>query len=1100
MKKLATQLIWLRSLQKPKQVLTTVALLGFAFLLISFKALSQITIHAVNAPIETIFKTIEKQSDYVFFYKSNLKNIKVTVDAINAPVKNVLNECFRNLPFKYKIVDKTIVITEVAETTKTTPAMTLETPVQNEVIGRVSDSTGAALQGVSVVVKGQSGGTMTDANGHYKVNVDDPNAVLVFSYVGMVQVEVPVSERKVINVTMIALPAIADEVILTGFFRKNKSSYTGSAATFTGEELKKVAPTNVFEAISMLTQGLSITEKNNLGSNPNAIPEILVRGVTSFANNSQSVNQPLIVRDGTIINIQDLYDMDINEIATVTILKDASAAALYGAKAANGVIVIERNKMAASKMKVIYNFTGSMQFPDFGGYDILNSKDKLEYEKLAGLYTSANHQTQQSLDSLYNVRLMDVNRGVFTDWMSKPSRIGYSQDHSLRLTGGAGNTRYELNARYGNVEGVMENDFRKRYGLGFALEYNTTSGLTFTNRTRLAQTNIRYSPYGSFSTYTKMNPYDRTHDSFGELYKTLSWDHNNPLYEASLGSFSKAMNNSLSNDFDLRWKMSNRFIVTSHLNFTLNGGNTQMYTSPLSGAYKNVLDLSKRGSLSLGNNNGLTYSGNVVVSYNERLPKQSMLIANLGGNFNRMDLKSASYSGVGFYADALRSINFASSYPTGGAPGGYQDLNADVGAFLNTNYIFRNRYYFDGVYQVSGSSKFGANNRYSQFWSAGLGWNLHNESFLNYDWLNILKLRASTGYTGKVSFDSYQALTTYRYNIALNYLNGIGAIPVTIGNPDLTWERTMNYNAGIDVSLWARRVNFSADFYIRKTNDLLIDKTFPPSTGTTIGKENLGEIENKGFEFKLDGYVIKSRDWNLQLGTNLTHNSNKILKISDALKARNEANNNTNSVEPLPQFQEGQSTTALKVVRSAGIDPATGKEVFIKLNGERTFVFDPADKVVVGDLLPKLYGNIFSIVSYKRFTAAAYFRFLYDQYIYNTTLATKVEGSDPKYNADYRVFNDRWKNPGDIALYRDIADQSLPYQTTRFVEKENTFSLARLNLSYELDKNKFKKLGVEKASVGVSINDMFRLSTVRIERGTDYLFSRGFDINLNIIF
>lgn len=966
--------------------------------------------------------------------------------------------------------------------------------------GKVTDITGAPLQGVSVVVQEQNKGTMTDDRGNYHLTGIRKSATLVFSHVGMLVKTEPVNGREVVNITLEPLPVTTDDIVVTGFFKKNKASYTGSALTFTGEQLKSVAPTNVFEALTMLTPGLTVTENNSLGSNPNAIPDILVRGVTSFANNDQTVNQPLIVRDGTIISVRDLYDMDINEIATITILKDASAAALYGARAANGVIVIERNKLTSGKMKVIYNFVGSMQFPDFSGYNLLEPKDKLEYERLAGLYTSTDHLRQQSLDSLYNVRFMDINRGVNTDWMSKPSRIGISNDHSIRLAGGAGNARYELNARFGNVEGVMKGDFRKRYGLGFALEYNTPSGFTFTNRTYLSRTAIQYSPYGSFSSYTKMNPYDRVYDDFGQFRKTLSWDMNNPLYEASLGSFSKAMTQNLSNDFDMRWRMSTRFTLTSHINFLLNGGNTEMYTSPLSGVYKNITDLSQRGSLSMTNNNGLTYSGNVVLNYNEALPKQSLLTANLGGNLNHTNNKYSSFSGIGFYADALRSINFASSYPIGGAPGGSQDLNADVAGFLNLNYLFRNRYYFDGVYQISGSSKFGANNRYSHFWSAGLGWNLHNEEFLKNDWLDIFKLRVSTGYTGKVSFAPYQALTTYRYNIDLNYLNGIGAIPITIGNPDLRWERTMNYNAGADISILKRRINLSADVYLRKTTDLVIDKTIPPSAGATIGKDNLGEIENKGIEIKLDGYVIQGKEWNWQLGANITHNRNKILKISNALKATNDRNNALNTLAPLPQFQEGESTTALKVVRSAGIDPATGKEVFIKLNDDRTFVFDPADKVVVGDLQPKVLGTFYSVLSYKRFTAATYFRFFYDQYIYNTTLASKVEGSNPMFNADYRVFDSRWKKPGDIALYRDIADQSLPYQTTRFVQKENTLTLSRFNLSYELGQQWLKKIRANKASVGVSMNDIFRLSTVQIERGTDYLFSRGFDLNLNIIF
>lgn len=1066
--------------------------------LMSFKAQGQITMKALNAPIESILKDIERQTDYVFFYKNNIKEYRATVDVVNAPIDNVLKEVFYKLPFTYKIVNKTIAISDAPPAPDSRPGTTAA--LQEEITGRVTDTSGSAIQSVSVMVKGTSRGVTTDANGRYSIKADPKKDVLVFSFIGMIDHEVALNGRHIMDVVLHEAPVMTDEIVVTGFYKMNKTSYTGSAITFTGEELKSVAPTNVLHALAMVTPGLTVTENKNLGSNPNALPDILIRGVTSFANNDQTVNQPLIVRDGTIISLRDLYDMDINEIATITILKDASAAALYGARAANGVIVIERHKPTTGKMRVIYNFTGSMQFPDFSDYNILDPVQKLEYERLAGLYSSEDNQEQQGLDSLYNVRLMNINRGVNTDWMKKPSRIGYSTDHSVRLTGGAGNTRYELNARYGNVEGVMKDDYRRRYGLGFVLEYNTSNGLTFSNRTTLSQTGIQYSPYGSFSKYTRMNPYDRVHDEFGEYIRVLSWNKDNPLYEASLGSFSKAMTQSLSNDFDLRWAISKKFILTSHFNFTMTGGNTEMYTSPLSGAYKDITDLSQKGALSITNNKGLVYSGNVVLSYNEMLPNQSLLTANLGGNLNHINNRSSSFQGIGFYADALRSINFASSYPVSGRPGGFQDLNADVATFLNLNYLFKNRYYFDGVYQISGSSKFGANNRYSHFWSAGLGWNLHNEEFLKNDWLDIFKVRVSSGYTGKVSFNSYQALTTYRYDIALNYLNGIGAIPITIGNPDLKWERTMNYNAGLDISLLKRRVNLSADVYLRKTDDLLIDKTIPPSTGATMAKANLGQIENKGVEVRLDGWIIQQRDFRWQLGANVSHNQNKIIKISNALKALNDRNNAISTGNPLPQFEEGESTTALKVVRSAGIDPATGKEVYIKLNGERTFEYDPADKVVVGDLQPKLLGNFYSVWNYKQFTAAAYFRFFYDQYVYNTTLATKVEGSDPMENADSRVFSDRWKKPGDIALYRDIADQSTPRQTSRFVAKENTLSLARLNLSYEIGQSFLDRLGISKASVGLSMNELFRLSTVKIERGTDYLYSRGFDINLNVIF
>lgn len=1076
----------------------TALFLLFALLQVKASVYSQITLKEKNASIEKVIHEIERQTDYVFFYKSTLKNIDLNIDLKNVSITTALDVCFKNLPLSYKIVDKTIVVTQVKQNKDI--QISSAAVAQIEIRGKVTDSLGTPLIGATVKVKGAAKGTFTDSEGNYLLKLSDADKVLVFSFIGMKEKEVVINNRKVINVILDKSVVTAEEVVITGFFKKNKSSYTGAAVTFTGEQLKAISPTNFFQALSMVTPGLAIVEEKAAGSDPNRLPEILIRGVTSFSNSNQTVNQPLIVRDGTIISMQDLYDMNINEIATVTVLKDASAAALYGARAANGVIIIERNRITDGKMKISYNVMGSVQFPDFSDYNLLNASDKLEYERLAGLYTSADNTLQYPLDSLYNVRFKEVNRGVNTDWMAKPSRVGYSLDHSLRLSGGAGSTRYELNGRFGSVEGVMKGDFRKRYGLGFALEYYMPNGLTFTNRTSFSQVSVKDSPYGTFSQYTRLNPYDRAYDQFGALIKTLSWDMNNPLYEAQLGSFSRNMTQAFSNDFDARWTLSDQWRVSSHWNLTLNNGDNERYRSPLSGDFRTVVDPNARGLMQMTYNKGITYSGNVVLSYNKLFENESLVSVNAGANLNHVDLKTASFTGVGFYSDALRSINFASAYPAGSYPGGAQDMNADVGGFLNMNYMFKNRYYFDGVYQISGSSKFGVNNRYGHFWSTGLGWNLHNEEMFKADWMDILKLRGSMGYTGKISFASYQALTTYRYNNGLDYLNGIGAIPITIGNPDLRWERTMNYNVGIDVSLFNRWFNLTLDVYKRKTTDLLIDKTIAPSAGVTSVKDNLGEMENKGIELHMDSYLIKNNGFTWQAGLNIAHNRNKILKISNALQRQNEENNAIPSVEPLPQFQEGESTTALKVVPSAGIDPATGKEVFIKLNGDRTFVFNPDDKVVVGDLLPKASGTAYTIASYKRITAAAYFNFTFGQYIYNTTRATKVEGSDPRFNADYRVFNDRWKQPGDVALYRDIADRTTPYQTSRFVEKENTVTLSRLNFSYELGQRFVKKIGMSKASAGLSVNDLFRASTVRIERGTSYLYSRGMDFNLNIMF
>ena len=494
----------------------------------------------------------------------------------------------------------------------------------------------------------------------------------------------------------------------------------------------------------------------------------------------------------------------------------------------------------------------------------------------------------------------------------------------------------------------------------------------------------------------------------------------------------------------------------------------------------------------------MSYNGNLVGTFNKFFKDESLVSLSAGWEINYSESSGETTQAVGFFNDHLSYIGNAVGYPTSSKPYGTQAETADVGFFTTGNASFRNRYFVDATWRTTGSSQFGENNRYGHFWSSGLGWNVMNERFMRYvkRHFDVFKVRGSLGYTGKVSFSPFQAMTMYQYLNEYEYKNGIGAVPVTIGNVDLTWERTMNYNVG----MFNRRLNFTIDAYIRNTTDLLLDKAFAPSTGVTTAKANLGELQNRGIEFQLDGYIFRSNDFYWRLATTGYTNQNKITKIDDALEEINKQNqaNASTSLAPLPQYAEGESVTALKLVRSAGIDPATGKELYINRDDELTFKYDPADKVLIGDTEPVYTGTVSTNVFWKGFSVYALFNFRLGAWVYNTTRVSKVEGSDPRYNADKRVFDDRWKAPGDHAIYKDIADSSRPEQTTRFAEKEQTLSLGSLNLSYEFSDKVCKSLRLRNLRAGINFTDILRLSTVKIERGTDYLYSQGFEFYLNV--
>ena len=954
-------------------------------------------------------------------------------------------------------------------------------------------------------------GTSTDYEGKFRIISPTSDFELKISFIGYMGVTVhsSVSNIEDLFIELSEDSQTLEDVVITGFVSKNKETFTGSVTEMSGLELRQVSGTNLISAISALTPGMAMVQNTSQGSNPNHTPELVLRGMSSFSNSGQQVNQPTIILDGTEISMQDLYDLDINEVDKITVLKDASATALYGSKAANGVIVITRKPILESTVRVQYNFTGNLQFPMLDDYNVLSASEKLEYERLAGLYDAKgaiNPVTglplQYEYDELYNQRYKQIAAGQNSDWLSQPARTALSHDHSLRIYGGASNLRYELTGRFGDTRGVMKDDYRKRYSLGFKLDYFIGNSVTLSNRTTYQEVDVKNSPYGSFSQYVQMNPYDRMYNADGTPNTNLAWDIDNPLYEASLGSFSKSGERTLTNSTDFRWDINKMFLLTGHLNITSDIGWSDVFTSPNSRAYKDVTDLSKRGQYTKGSSRGTSYNANIVGTFNKFFKDNSLVSISAGWEVNHYDSHSATTQAIGFFNDHLSFIGNAVGYPTDSKPYGTQAESADVGLFLTGNLSWRNRYFVDATWRTTGSSQFGENNRFGHFWSGGLGWNVMNEDFMSdfKDNFDIFKVRGSMGYTGKVSFSPFQAMTMYQYLNDYEYKNGIGAIPVTIGNVDLTWERTMNYNVGIDLSMFDRRLNFVLDAYVRNTTDLLLDKAKAPSTGVTTAKSNLGEMRNYGIEYQLDGYVFRSEDFYWRLATTGYMNRNRITKINSALEEINKENeqNASLSLVPLPQYAEGESVTALKLVRSAGIDPATGQEVYIKRNGERTFEYDPADKVLIGDTEPAFTGTFSTNLYWKGFSLYALFNCRLGAWVYNTTRVSKVEGADPKYNADQRVFNDRWKQPGDNAIYKDIADTSRPKQTDRFAEQEYTFTLGSLNLSYEFADDFCNRLKLRNMRLGVNFTDIMRFSTVKIERGTDYLYSQGFEFYLNV--
>ena len=969
--------------------------------------------------------------------------------------------------------------------------------------GRITDDHDEPLPGANVLVKGTSIGTSADVDGYYSLTFQrspGKQDVLIYSFIGTESKEYNVSTSTRLNVQL--KTSSLDAVVVNGFYTQTKETFTGSATTISGDQLVAVSSTNLMQSLASLTPGMVLVENNVAGSNPNAVPSILIRGANTLITNEseEGVNNPLIVLDGVEISIQELYDLDMFDIERIDVLKDASATILYGEKGANGVIVVERKRSEEGKLRLNYNFVPRFSVPDLSSFNLCSPAEKLEVERLAGKYDSADG----SMDEAYDYKLQLVRKGVNPDWLHAPLRVPFSHTHSLALSSRGEKLEYRANANFGDTYGVMKGDNRRNLGVNFSLNYHLRNKLTLSYKNSFSLNRSIDSPYGSYAQYSRMNPYLPMKDEDGEYYKYYTFNPfstsgtkvSNPLYEAALSSFSKSQTQSWTNSLSGRWNITKELYVTGQANLGLSWSKADTYESPDMAKYENS-KLADKGRYSLATGNGLSTDGKIVINYGKSLDtKGSMFRISAGSNIQYSRKQNASFIATGFIKDELSDLSFALSYPTG-HPSGSDKVSTGVGVFANANFSLWNRYFVDGSYRASGSSKFGSRNSFAPFWAFGAGWHLHNEKFIkdNLPWLNTFTFRYSMGYTGSVSFDYYQARTVYQYDSKYQYVSGIGALPKQMGNPDLKWQRTFNNNFGITAAFLDNRFNLSFDFYSNTTYDMLMPVTLPPSVGTSSMNVNFGQMNNKGLDLSVSGQIIRTKDlfWSMTLTGG--HVMDKIQKISDDIK--DDITNPYDSSKPKILLQEGGSQYDIFAMRSAGIDPATGKEIFIKKNGEYTYGYDEKERVAVGNTNPILQGSWMNTVRYKGFSVSIATSYTFGADYYNSTLQNKVENINAEYNVVRRVFTDRWKQPGDHTRFLGIGTStSTSMYSERFVEKRNELYISSIQVMYDFAPKAITRLGLRKLAVGFGLSDIAHISTVKFERGTSYPYCRG----INLIF
>ena len=680
-------------------------------------------------------------------------------------------------------------------------------PHGNYVYGRVIEKLSEEpMVGVTIRLDGHSTGVITDINGCYVLTLPEKGGLVIYSYIGFETRKIKVTSRQKVDVQMVEATESIQEVIVTGYNSIQKESFTGNTTKIEKEDLLKVNPNNLISAIQTFDPSFRIQENLAAGSDPNSLPQFVLRGQTGIGETtlgqtstssisrevlSGNSNLPIFILDGFEVDVEKIYDLDMNSIHSINILKDAAATAMYGSRAANGVIVIERRAPEAGKFRVQYSGVLSAELPDLSSYNLVNAREKLETERLAGLYDSNTPEIDPYTNGYYQ-RLNNVLTGVDTYWLSQGLRTALNHKHSVFIDGGENDVRWGVELGFRGTEGVMKHSSRKNANAAFYVDYRI-GGLQIKNKVTYTYNKSTDVPFNSFSDYSHLLPYMRLYDENGDYVRRLekfdgaSGTQVNPLYEINFyNSFDHSGYDEVTDDLSLNWRITDGLRLRGQFSVLMRNSTGDLYKDPASASY----------SASTGNINGektestqkrTVIDGSLSLMYNNTFKGHNLNIC-LSSNMRQTQSTASETRYRGFPGGDLVSSNYAAEVY--GKPSSSDNTTRLVGALLTSNYTYNNIYLADLTGRIDGSSEFGSDKRWSMFWSTGAGINIHNYDFMKSNELfSMLKFRVSYGLTGKTNFSLYSAKDMYQLQTDSWYPTGYGVFLYQMGNPNLKWEK-----------------------------------------------------------------------------------------------------------------------------------------------------------------------------------------------------------------------------------------------------------------------------------------------------------------------
>ncbi len=1017
----------------------------------------RITMKASNISLNDAMENVQAQTGYLFFFRGkDVAYTRVDANIADAELKTAMNVLLDGLPFTWTLEDETIIISRTTEErSKRKMGVSLVTQ-QLTVTGAVKDETGSPLAGATVTVKGTSAAVTANEQGAYTIEVPNRTGILAFTMVGFDAVERPINGLSVINITMKAAVSDLEEVVVVGYGTMRKSDLTGSVAQIKSEDIQAVPVYNMEQALKGRAAGVQVTQNSG---QPGGRIEVRVRGGNSMIGN----NQPLYVVDGFPVT-GGINFLNPADIESIDILKDASATAIYGARGANGVVIItsKKGKVGQAGRIELTSFYGIQQ--ETKRYDLLNAK---EYAIIANEWLRNGGQ-----EPYFNV---DEVENPGTDWQDAVLRTAPIQDHTLTFSGGSEKTQYSVSGNYYGQDGILINSGVKRGSARVNLGHDIKNWLRFNVNLNLSRreqlvvpVNNGYRGGGSvLSGAASAPPTLPVYDENGlptqieRFYSFGSSDMRNPLIFAE--DKTTTLGNTVIGNTGLDVKLTENLVFRSMVGLE--------YANSLADQFTPIIFETDRGYARQRTDYRSSFLNENTLTYTKDFDDIHRLTV-LGGytyQTNRNRYFEAQVSGL--------PGNTTENYDLSAA----ETINPPTSAIsewvlaswlARANYSFAGKYLLTASLRADGSSRFGNNNKWAAFPSAAVAWRISEETFMeDVTVVNDLKLRASYGVTGNTALDPYQSLdrmeavrTIYGDNEEI-----VGYVPNGIANEDLKWETTAQTDVGLDISFWNSRLNVTADYYWKYTTDLLASVPLPPSVGFGSMFQNVGEIQNQGFELGVNGDVLTG-DWKWNVAAMLASNKNEVVKIaggSDIYSAGQAAVWSSTNIA-----REGEPLGALFGYLEDGLTE-NGLIKYKDTNGDGTV--NAQDRVILGNPTPDWIYSLNSTLSYKGVNLNIFLEGVQGNEIFNATNGTHLNSFQRGSNQFRDIIGNYWtiENPDPNAKYPKISAASGVDISDRFIESGSYLRVKNISLGYDLPMAKWGATWCNAIQIYVSGTNLF---------------------------